>query len=80
MTPSTPYIKGYKQRQELHSDDTFALVAKATSVPFLSSLAAVEDLEIKQMNVKTAFLYGQLEEKVYMEQPTEYSQGSDLVC
>ncbi len=68
------------QRQGLDSDDTFASVAKATSVRTLLALAAVEDLEIEQMNVKTAFLHGQLEEEVYVEQPTGYVQGSGLVC
>ncbi len=68
------------QRQGLDFDNTFASVAKATSVCTLLALAAVEDLEIEQMDVKMAFLRGQLEEKVYVEQPTGYVQGLGLVC
>ncbi len=68
------------QRQGLDFDDTFASVVKATSVRTLLALAAVEDLEIEQMDVKTAFLHGQLEEEVHVEQPTGYVQGSSLVC
>ncbi len=72
--------KGYMQRQGLEFNNIFALVAKATSVCTFLALAAVKDLAIEQMNVKTAFLYSQLEEKVYVEQPTGYVQGSSLVC
>ncbi len=68
------------QRQGLDFNDTFASVAKATSVGTLLAWAAVKDLEVEQMDVKTAFLHGQLEEEVYVEQPTGYVQGSGLVC
>ncbi len=68
------------QRQELDFDDTFAFVAKTTSVRTLFVLAAVEDFEIDQMDVKTAFVHGPLKEKVYVEQPTGYVQGFGLVC
>ncbi len=72
--------KGYIQRQKLDFNDTFALVAKATSVCTFFALAAVENLEIKQMDVKTVFLHSQLEEEIYVEQPMGYVQGLRLVC
>ncbi len=68
------------QRQGLDFDNTFASVVKVTSVCTLLALAAVEDLEIEQMDVKTTFLHDQLEEEVYVKQPTGYVQGSSLVC
>ena len=40
-----------------------------TSIRFLLSIAAAYDLEIEQMDVKTTFLHGDLEEEIYMSQP-----------
>ncbi len=68
------------QRQGLDFDDTFASVAKATSVCTLLALAVVKDLEIEQMDVKTAFLHDELEEEVYVKQAIGFVQGSGLVC
>jgi hypothetical protein len=36
----------------------------------------VEDMEIHQMDIKTTFINGDLEEKIYMEQPKGFTQGS----
>jgi len=38
-------------------------------VQLLLAIAALEDLDIQSINVKTAYLYGDLDEKIYMEQP-----------
>jgi hypothetical protein len=46
---------------------TFTPVAKFTSIRCIFSLAALEDMEIHQMDVKTAFLNGELEEEIDME-------------
>ena len=40
-----------------------------TSIRAVLSLVATLDLEVEQMDVKTAFLHGDLEEEIYMEQP-----------
>ena len=40
-----------------------------TSIRFLLSIAAAFDLEVEQMDVKIAFLHGDLEEEIYMKQP-----------
>ncbi|XP_044721122.1 reverse transcriptase (RNA-dependent DNA polymerase) domain-containing protein [Hirsutella rhossiliensis] len=42
--------------------------------------AAAEDLEIEQMDVKTAFLYGDIDEEVYLEQPEGFEDGTGRVC
>ena len=62
-------VKGYKQKQGLDYFDTYSPVTKITSIRMLIALAAVHDLKIHQMDVKTAFLNRELEEEIYMEQP-----------
>jgi hypothetical protein len=45
------------------------------------ALAAIEDMEIHQMDVKTAFLNGDLKEEIYMEEPEGFThEGEHLVC
>ena len=62
-------VKGYRQKEGLDYFDTYSLVTRITSIRMLIALAAVHDLKIHQMDVKTAFLNGELEEEIYMEQP-----------
>ena len=53
-----------------------------TSTITILSLVAVEDLHLEQLDVKTTFLHGDLEEEIYMQQPQGYEvKGKDkLVC
>ncbi|CAM8953940.1 unnamed protein product [Rhodiola kirilowii] len=62
-------IKGYKQKEGLDYFDTFSPVTRITSIRMIIVIAALHNLEIHQMDVKTAFLNGDLEEEIYMEQP-----------
>ena len=62
-------VKGFKQKEGLDYFDTYSPVTRITSIRMLIVLAAVYGLKIHQMDVKTAFLNGDLEEKIYMEQP-----------
>ncbi|CAA7044991.1 unnamed protein product [Microthlaspi erraticum] len=62
-------IQGFRQREGIDYFDTYAPVVRISSIRFLIGLAAIHDLVIHQMDVKTAFLNGVLEEEVYMEQP-----------
>ena len=50
----------------------FSPVVKHSSIRVLHSLVAYENLELKQMDIKTAFLHGKLEETIYMQQPQGY--------
>jgi hypothetical protein len=49
--------------------DTYSPVTRITSIRMLIAIAAINGLEIHQMDVKTAFLNGELDEEIYMEQP-----------
>ena len=61
--------KGYTQKEEEDFFDTYSHVARLTTILVLLFLAASYGLIIRQMDVKTAFLNGELEEEIYMEQP-----------
>ncbi|KAM1450369.1 hypothetical protein ACFX2I_037618 [Malus domestica] len=61
--------KGYRQREGIDYEETFSHVAMIKSIWILLAIAAYHDYEIWQMDVKTAFLNGYLEEELYMTQP-----------
>jgi len=61
--------KGFTQIPGIDYDQTFSPVARFESLRLLLALAALEDWEIHQMDVKSAFLNGVLDEEIYMEQP-----------
>jgi transposase InsO family protein len=73
--------KGYAQQHGIDYDETFAPVARLTSIRVLLSIGALLDLEIHQMDVKSAFLNGDLDEEVFMEVPEGIEGiGTDKVC
>jgi hypothetical protein len=61
--------KGYTQKEGEDFIDTYSPVARLTTIRVLISLAASYGLTIHQMDVKTTFLIGELEEEIYMDQP-----------
>ncbi|GJU85926.1 retrotransposon protein, putative, ty1-copia subclass [Tanacetum coccineum] len=61
--------KGYTQLYGIDYEETFSLVADIRAIRILISIAAFYDYEIWQMDVKTAFLNGYLDEDIYMVQP-----------
>ncbi|KAL8101041.1 hypothetical protein AgCh_033067 [Apium graveolens] len=61
--------KGFKQIHGIDYDETFSPVVMVKSIRILLATTAYYDYEIWQMDVKTAFLNGSLEEDVYMIQP-----------
>jgi len=72
--------KGYEQQYGVDYDQTFASVVKPMSYKSLFAVAAALDLEIEQMDVKTAFLYGAVEENIYIQQPEGFDDNSGRVC
>ena len=61
--------KGFTQREGVDYNETFSPVSCKDSFRIIMALVAHFDLELHQMDVKTAFLNGDLEENVYMKQP-----------
>jgi hypothetical protein len=74
--------KGYTQKEGEDFFDTYSPVARLTTIRVLLSLAASHGLLVHQMDVKTAFLNGELEEEIYMDQPDGFvAKGQEgMVC
>jgi hypothetical protein len=61
--------KGFTQREEIDYNETFSPVSYKDSFRIIIALVAYYDIELYQMDVKTAFLNGDLYKNVYMAQP-----------
>ena len=61
--------RGFSQKEGEYYDDTFAPVAKYTTIHLIVVLVASQGWTLHQMDVKTTFLHGMLQEEVYVEQP-----------
>ena len=75
-------VKGFAQKKGIDFDELFYPIVKMNSIRTILSLVVVEDLHLEQLDVKTAFLHGDLEEEIYMQQPQGYEvKGKEnLVC
>jgi hypothetical protein len=74
--------KGYTQKEGEDFFDTYSPVAKLTTIRVLLSLATSHGILVHQMDVKTTFLNGELEEEIYMTQPDGFvvKGQEDMVC
>ena len=66
---------GFTQRYCIDYTETFSGVVRAAAFRVIFALAAYFDLEIEQLDVQTAFLYSDLEEVIYAEQPHGFEEG-----
>ena len=72
--------QGYSQKQGIDFDDTFAPVAKYNSIRTVLAVANELNLNVHQMDVKTAFLNGDLDTEIYMKQPEGFVNDPSKVC
>jgi len=61
--------RGYNQKEGIDYTETFALVVRYESICTLLAIAALKNLELKQFDIKTAFLYEKLDEEIFMQLP-----------
>ncbi len=75
-------VKGYSQKYGIDYDEMFSPVVQFSSIRVLLAFAAQHNMEIHQMDVVTAFLNGNLEEEIYMQQPEGYvvPGKENLIC
>ncbi len=75
-------VRGYLQQFGIDFDQTFAAVVKPMAFRVLFAIAAYYDLNIDQMDVKTAFLYGMIDQLVYVQIPkgSENFANKRMVC
>ena len=64
--------KGYTQVEDVDYEEACSPVVRLSSVCLLLALVAHLDLDLFQMDVKTAFLSENLEEEIYMDQPIDF--------
>eukprot|EP00268_Persea_americana_P020286 TRINITY_DN20494_c0_g1_i4.p1 TRINITY_DN20494_c0_g1~~TRINITY_DN20494_c0_g1_i4.p1 ORF type:complete len:298 (+),score=64.17 TRINITY_DN20494_c0_g1_i4:2588-3481(+) len=72
--------RGFSQQFGLDYDETFSPVAKITTVRFLIAIATGKSWKLWQLDVKNAFLHGEVDREIYMEQPRGFEENSQYVC
>jgi len=65
-------VKGFQQRECINFTEIFSLVVKLTTTRSVLSILTIEDLHLKQLNVKTVILHGDFKKVIYMMQPQGY--------
>lgn len=73
-------MKGYSQQPDYEYHETLAQVTRYGYFKMLLPLAAYNDCEVEQLDVKTAVLDGDMKEEIYMDEPDGNSNSNGRVC
>ena len=75
-------VRGFRQTEGVDYGETFSTVCRYESVRTLMSIAAAKAMCVRQFDIKTAFLYGEVKEKnLFMRQPSGFAtENGDYVC
>ena len=75
-------VKEFQQRESIDFTEILSPIMKLTTINSVLSIVTSDDLHLEQLNIKIAFLHGDLEEDIYIVQPQGYiSSGEErLVC
>ena len=75
-------VKRYAQKEGIDFNEIFSPVVRLTTIRVVLAMCAIFDLHLEQLDVKTAFLHGELEEEIYMLQPEGFAETGkeNLVC
>ena len=75
-------VKGCNQKKGIDCEEIFSPMVKMTSIRAILGLTAKQDLEVEQLDVKIAFLHGDLDEEIYMERLEGFVElgKKHLVC
>ncbi|KAK7603621.1 hypothetical protein V9T40_003620 [Parthenolecanium corni] len=73
-------IQGCAQRAGVDYGEIFSPVTRLDTVRSLLAVAAVQRMKVMQFDVSTAFLYGAVDEEIYMHQPVGFEDDTNRVC
>lgn len=72
--------QGYSQRYGTDFDEVFAPVARQATLRTLLTVASRDSMIVKHLDIKSAYLYAELEEDIFMRQPPGFQSGNNKVC
>ena len=75
-------MRGFNQKKDIDFEEIFPPVVKMSYIHVALGFSACLNLEVEQLDMKTAFLHGHLEEEIYIQQPEKFEvKGKEnLVC
>lgn len=73
-------VRGFNQREGIDYQELFSPTARMDTIRVLLAISASKRLKLRQFDVVTAFLHGDLDEEIFMTQPPGYADGTNKVC